>query len=227
MAVKHPYVSGTRVLVQVLDHLKKSFPPTLDAEVLRKLGFAPKNESYIVNTVRFIKLIDEKGARTEKAQKTFTLHDTSSFAKAFSEVVKSAYADLFKLHGDDAWTLDNAKLITYFRQTDQSSELVGTLQANTFRALATYAGQAVGRAESSKVKVKPTSNGGPKAKATTKPTRASQKTITVSPRLRGESGLSEQSVGLTVRIEINLPATGDQDTYDKIFKSIRENLLNG
>jgi hypothetical protein len=39
--------------------------------------------------------------------------------------------------------------------------------------------------------------------------------------------LTEQNVGLTVRIEINLPATGDQDTYDKIFKSIRENLLNG
>jgi hypothetical protein len=32
--------------------------------------------------------------------------------------------------------------------------------------------------------------------------------------------------GLTVRIEVNLPATGDQDTYDKIFKSIRENFLN-
>ena len=36
-----------------------------------------------------------------------------------------------------------------------------------------------------------------------------------------------RNLGLTVRIEINLPATGDQETYDKIFKSIRENLLNG
>jgi hypothetical protein len=34
-------------------------------------------------------------------------------------------------------------------------------------------------------------------------------------------------VGLTVRIEINLPPGGDQATYDAIFKSIRENLLNG
>ena len=38
---------------------------------------------------------------------------------------------------------------------------------------------------------------------------------------------SADKVGLTVRIEINLPAVDDQDTYDKIFKSIRENLLNG
>lgn len=57
MADKHPYVSGTGVLVQVFDHLKKSFPANVTADVLKKLGFAPKNESYIINTVRFLKLI--------------------------------------------------------------------------------------------------------------------------------------------------------------------------
>ena len=45
MADKHPYVNGTGGLIQALDHLKKSFPTTLSAEVLKKLGFAPKNES--------------------------------------------------------------------------------------------------------------------------------------------------------------------------------------
>jgi hypothetical protein len=37
---------------------------------------------------------------------------------------------------------------------------------------------------------------------------------------------NQRNVGLTVRIEVNLPAAGDQETYDKIFRSIRENLLN-
>lgn len=224
MADKHPYVSGTGVLAQVLDHLKKSFPASLDAEVLKKLGFAPKNESYIINTVRFIKLIDEKGARTEKAQRTFTLHDPSSFSKAFSEVVKSAYGDLFKLHGDGAWTLDNAKLITYFRQTDQSSEVVGTRQAATFRALAAYAGQVVAPAAAPRVKGKPAQIEKRKPKTTPKSTEAASK---VSLTRNQGGGLTDRNIGLTMRIEINLPATGDQDTYDKIFKSIRENLLNG
>ena len=43
----------------------------------------------------------------------------------------------------------------------------------------------------------------------------------------GEQNDNRNQVGLTVRIEINLPAEGDQETYDRIFKSIRENLLNG
>ena len=33
--------------------------------------------------------------------------------------------------------------------------------------------------------------------------------------------------GLTVRVEVNLPADADQETYDKIFQSIRKNLIDG
>ena len=224
MADKHPYVSANGSLVQVLDHLKKSFPGTFDADTLRKLGFAPHNESYIINTIRFLKLIDDKGARTDEAQKAFTLHDSTSFAAAFSAIVKESYSDLFKLHGDAAWGLDPAQLITYFRQTDQSSELVGTRQASTFRTLAIYAGQSMAPAQHGKPKASP--NAKPKAKA---PARQVASQSEGSKRLldSGQSGGGrERNVGLTVRIEINLPASGDQDTYDRIFKSIRENLLN-
>lgn len=232
MADKHPYVSGTGVLVQVLDHLKKSFPANLNAEVLKKLGFAPKNESYIINTVRFLKLIDDKGARTEKAQKTFTLHDTTSFQKAFSDIVKTVYADLFSLHGDGAWSLDDPKLITFFRQTDQSSELVGTRQAGTFKALAAYAGHVdlttVTKVRTSNRDTKPSppkkqrssSKGAAAVETLPKP----QTNVGTNP---GTSDSGSRNLGLTVRIEINLPASGDQETYDRIFKSIRENLLNG
>jgi len=231
MADKHPYVNGTGVLVQVLDHLKKSFPAKLSAEVLKKLGFAPKNESYIINTVRFLKLIDDEGARTDKAQKTFTLHDESTFQKEFSDIVKAAYADLFSLHGDGAWNLDDSKLITFFRQTDQSSQLVGSRQASAFKALATYAGHA---SSSTPVKTKTTKRD-TKPSVPKKPNSTTKSAaVSIDQPLRTDTGTSggapdmgNRNLGLTVRIEINLPATGDQETYDKIFKSIRENLLNG
>lgn len=226
MADKHPYVSGTGVLTQVLDHLRKSFPATLNAEVLKKLGFAPKNESYIINTLRFLTLIEDDGSRTADAQKVFVTHEDSAFQVAFSALVKKAYADLFSLHGDGAWALDQNKLITFFRQTDQSSQLVGGRQAGTFRALSAYAGHLDGvppkqktkqaaRTSTSKVARKDASSG----KATT--------SGDVGAKNRGLFVGAGSNVGLTVRVEINLPATGDQDTYDKIFKSIRENLLNG
>jgi hypothetical protein len=53
------------------------------------------------------------------------------------------------------------------------------------------------------------------------PTANSAATMVSTKGIQAEAG-----VALTVRIEINLPASGDQETYDRIFKSIRENLLN-
>jgi hypothetical protein len=38
---------------------------------------------------------------------------------------------------------------------------------------------------------------------------------------------SSKDIGLTVRVEINLPPDGTKETYDNIFKSIKENLING
>lgn len=230
MAGKHPYVSGNGVLTQVLDHLRKSFPATLNADVLKKLGFAPKNESYIINTLRFLDLIKEDGSRTSGAQKVFVIHEDGAFQAAFSAMVKSAYSDLFSLHGEGVWDLDQHKLITFFRQTDQSSALVGGRQAGTFRALGAYAGKVDASSASNQT-------ARPAAKSTTRK-RNTKKEATLTGAL-GSGGaavgakLEHQplavggTVGLTVRVEINLPATGDQGTYDKIFRSIRENLLNG
>jgi hypothetical protein len=79
----------------------------------------------------------------------------------------------------------------------------------------------------------------PAPKATGKKAAATAKAIPVSKKAPASAGPvqkaavtkppalpNEPSVGLTVRIEINLPADGDQETYDRIFRSIRENLIN-
>jgi hypothetical protein len=229
MAGKHPYVSGNGVLTQVLDHLRKSFPATLNADVLKKLGFAPKNESYIINTLRFLDLIKEDGSRTPEAQKVFVIHEDEAFQAAFSEMVKDAYSDLFSLHGDGAWDLDQHKLITFFRQTDQSSALVGGRQAGTFRALGAYAGKVDASSTSSQT-VRPAAKPTIRKKSTKKSTladAAGSVGAAADAKSDRHSLAVGGNVGLTVRVEINLPATGDQGTYDKIFRSIRENLLNG
>ena len=139
------------------------------------------------------------------------------FQKSFEEMLKTAYSGLFDLHSDDAWTLPLGKLQSYFRSTDQTSEIVGRNQAITFVTLASLAG-----------------HGDTTPPATRPPTR--QKAPRSAAVVRNESPSSDtnksqaaaqtnRDFGLTVRIEVNLPPQGDQDTYDKIFRSIRENLF--
>jgi hypothetical protein len=228
VADKHPYAPSIDALKQVIEHLKKSFPNTLTADVLKKLSLAPNTESRIINVLRFLGLLDEDNGRTAVAQRAFTLHDQNEFQNAFADIVQGAYKELFSLYGDGAWNLEQARLITFFRQTDQSTERVGTEQARTFKTLAGYAGhgetipvpkpRVTSRQEkqTKPPKIKPNSDGN----AVKSGLPESKTSVPVSEQLPAR-------LGLTVRIEINLPVADDQETYDRIFKSIRENLLNG
>jgi hypothetical protein len=221
MADKHPYMSGGGALVKAVEHFRRSLPTTIDAAVLKKLGLAQKNESYLINILQFIKVIEENGTVTDEAQSVFTQHDDMPFAEGFSAMVKNAYADLFSLHGDAAWTLDQSGLVTYFRQAGRTSALVGTRQATIFQTLAELSGHrdaSIVRAQPSR-KEKPIKEKAKKEKKEAKVVESSFSHM--------EAGVPKnRDLGLTVRIEINLPASGDQETYDRIFKSIRENLLN-
>jgi len=225
---KHPYMGSKGPIIQLITHLRNSFPATLDASTLKKLGIGPNSEGVLLNVLRFISIIDETGKKTVEAAKTFTLHDDESFQNALSAQVSQGYSELFDLHGEKAWELDRNSLITFFRQHDQTSAITGKRQAVTFEALLSLCGH------KDMPEVKSKSNSKTKQKVATAkaaaPKAASRKTpakSSVSVGGGSEKYSGDHNVGLTVRIEVNLPADGEQETYDRIFKSIKENLLNG
>lgn len=216
---KHPYAPGNGGLIKTVAQLRKSFPAEVTAATLKKLGFAPQNESYVIGILRFIGVIDDKGNRTAAAGEAFSKHSDKEFHEAFSGLVEAAYSELFKLHGAAAWALPVGALISFFRGHDQTSSLVGQRQASTFKTLASLAGHG-------SVAV-PNGKPAPAKKAVTVPRSAKPAPVKLDPVPPVSNFGEKDRVGLTVRVEINLPATGDQATYDRIFKSIRENLLRG
>jgi len=222
MADKHPYVTAPSYLVQVINQFRKSFPSTVTADTLKKFGIAPKNESYILNILRYLRLIDQDGNKTELASKTFSLHDDAAFSQELEKLVMTAYRDLFELRGPDAWKLDTDALITFFRSSDETTEHVGRLQASTFRLLAGFSGYGDIPEKTSPSK-QPAAT--PKTK-TVRPKRSPTIAEAKSTATNQEGADKKRDFGLTVRIEINLPAGGDEETYDRIFRSIRENLLD-
>ena len=231
MSDKHPYTPATGHVVQVISHFRKSFPAIVNADTLKRLGFAPKNESYVINILRFLGLTDQEGNKSEASSKIFSLHDDSAFSQEFGKLVAKAYTDLFELHGENAWGLNTDALITFFRSSDETTAIVGKLQASTFQLLAAFSGHGeIPELKSSTTKLsfggakKTTSK--PKTGVTTIPTSAGTKLSITEPTPLLVDG-RKKDFGLTVRIEINLPSDGDQETYDRIFKSIRENLLDG
>ena len=226
MADKYPYISGIGNIPRALNHLRNSFPSKVDSATLKKLGLAPNNESFLINILRFINLIDENGAKTNEVADIFSQHDDAEFRKKFKLLIKVAYHALFDLHKDKAWELELNPLITFFRSSDQTSSLIGKHQARTFKALAAICGYGeLPNTTNAQKKLQSTPK--KKATATAPKQKRNPKMETPSQTLPSDSEDQNSKVALTVRIEVNLPADGDQETYNRIFKSIRENLING
>jgi hypothetical protein len=219
-AEKHPYASPGAITGAV-NQFRKTFPATVNADTLRKLGIAPQNESWVINTLRYIGVIDGEGNKTSTATAAFNQHENAEFQNDFGAMVKDAYKELFEIYGDASWEQSFDKLIAFFRNADQTSDVVGRRQASTFQALAALAGHgeipapAKPKPSSSKTKTEKS------AQPTTQPAEAN-----FGAGAQSGTGTPQRDVGLTVRVEVNLPLAADQDTYDKIFRSIRENLLN-
>jgi len=228
MAYKYPYTLGSTGLIQVVQQLRKAFPATVTAETIKKLGIAPNSESYLINTLKFLGIIDDDGNKSKDAGGAFLKPDNAEFAQEFSKLVRSAYPELFALYGDDTWTVEQGKLIAFFRGSDESSAEVGRRQATTFQALTALSGYseipASTKTQNVKTSTKKTPQGGTKPQVKKSTPTVSMPVLEKS--VPTEVGRKGRDIGLTVRIEINLPAVADQVTYDMIFKSIRENLID-
>jgi hypothetical protein len=231
MPASYPYVSSPGALVKAIDQFRKAFPSTLDAEALQKFNIAPANESYVVNTFRFLGLIDEAGKKIDAATEFF-YGDDESFAKGLEQVLIGAYGPLFTDFGAEPWNETRERLTTWFRVTDKTSDLVGGRQAQSFLTLAALAGHG-------EVKRSIAASGAAKASSAPKATPAKSAPANKTPKADPPEKKQEPSkmqtpaisaksddLGLTVRVEVNLPATGTPATYDAIFASIRKHLID-
>ena len=225
MATTYPYANSTGALVSTINQLRKVFPTQVTADTLQKWGFAPKNEQYVLNTLRFLAVIDDDGNKIPSAGKLFVQGD-EKFAEGLADILRDKYQDLFDLHGDAAWALGKAQLMTFFRTADETSSTVGGRQAATFQTMAGLAGH--GEVPKGAT---PTSTSSPvqKKRLVKKEAGSTAKGVHTSPASTAGSveALDSKLVGLTIRIELNLPATTDQKVYDSIFQSVRKNLING
>jgi len=213
MPASYPYITAPSYLRQLIVTLRGSFPPQLSTATLKKLGIAPNNESSTISTLKRLGLLDSLGMRTPRAESVFSIPDDQAFAAAFGDVVRDAYRDLFEIRGENAWSLSSEELETFFQATGTSPKVAG-LQVKTFRILAEAAGHPAPSAM-----LKP-----PRSRPAEKPGPAVQPRLNLNEPLVKRSS-SRRGLNLTLHIDLHLPANASQETYDRIFRSIREQLL--
>lgn len=217
----YPYIPSGGLIQTAFNQFRKSLPSKVDSTTLKKLGIASSNEGALINIMKFIGVLTDENDKTPEGTKLFTQHKDEDFQSGLAALLEAAYAELFELHGAEAWKLDRDALISFFRGADETSAVTGGRQALTFQTLAALAGH---REETI------TSRGstGPRQPRAPKPKTAKKEKAekAETPNVVMHSNSHGQNFGLTVRVEINLPANASASTYDNIFQSIRKNLLN-
>jgi Family of unknown function (DUF5343) len=233
----YPYISGPGPIVQTFSQLRKGFPGKVDAGYLQRFKIAPANESYVISILRSLGLIDEEGNRVEDTTGFFYGND-DSFKSGLEGTLRKTYAQVFDEMGDAALEAPKSDLAHWFRAADKTSELVGQRQAMTFQTLVALAGHGdPPNTRSGAAKKTAAVNTGSAAKKTIAKKTAAKQTAAEETALEkhlekpsredGDNGSKNaHDVGLTVRIEVNLPPGGDADTYDAIFASIRKHLMS-
>ena len=224
----YPYTSGQAAIAQTFAQLRKGFPPRVDAGYLQRFGIAPANESYIISILRFLDVIDEDGDRRDENTDFFFGGD-DVFKPGLEKRLRASYAQVFDEMGDDALTAERDALTNWFRAADKTSALVGQRQASTFQTLIALAGHGdvpASRATSGAKKADGPAKK-PKAKTSSVSNSVVEKARSAQPskRTHGANDTNGLDVGLTVRIEVNLPPGGDTNTYDAIFASIKKHLM--
>lgn len=226
-----PYTSGQGAVTQTFAQLRKGAPPKIDASYLQRFNIAPANESYVLSILRFLGIIDEGGTRPD-GRSDYLFGNDDAFKTGLESAVRSAYSQLFD-EMNDALQADRDTLIHWFRGADKTSALVGQRQATTFLTLAALAGHGElpqARANGQKTS---SSSGSPakKPKASSTARSVAKPEAPASELLTAQSapvavGSGDREVGLSVRVEVNLPAGGDAATYDAIFASIKKHLMS-
>ena len=220
----YPYTYTTSGINKMIAQLRNSFPSPITVNKIKQLGIDSGNERSVISALRFIGIIDENGEAIEDKKALFVIQDDKEFAEAFSKLIKDAYKELFDLHNDVAWTLSNSDLVQFFRTADDTGGVTGGRQARLFRVFSALSGKADPPASRNREKTSPNKKASNKATpATNKPASTNSEIANQAPKQNSVLG----HLGMSIKIEVNLPSDASAEAYDNIFKSIRKHLIDG
>lgn len=176
-------------------------PAGVTQSYLASLGYTSSSDRQIIPVLRFINFVDSSG-RPNDAFKNY--RDTRKSKAIMAQALKEGYSALFGTHATPCEASDQ-DLENFFRTaTGRGGRMLAATVA-VFKTLCQYA-----------------DFGAPAITPTPMPTPvpAPSAPIVQLPVTK------EGGVTVNVSIRLELPATQDADVYDKIFQSLKRNVLS-
>lgn len=193
-------------------------PPTFNRQFIKDIGFKSSNHHALIPLLKGLGFLSDNGAPTEKYKQFL---DASRWKIVLAESVLEAYSDIFVLKGKPS-DADLPMIQGKFKSTYNLSELQAERCARTFLALLKLSDPKTIAQDKTPDSVANASveNDAPDVK-----NEEDREKISVENSKTSASG-TLKPIGLHYNIQIHLPATKDIETYNAIFRSIKEHLID-
>jgi len=175
-------------------------PSKVTQKWINSIGFTSSNDPSIIPLLKKLGFIDRSGVPTELRAR---YRDKDLAPKVMAEAIKNAYKELFETY-PDAYRKDKEALRNFFASQTGKAENTIEKMIQTFKALCELADFESNSEEYPHNEVVPSREG-----LTTLMEKQTPKGLTIN-----------------VNIQLQLPATTDEEVYDKLFRSLKRNLLS-
>jgi len=91
-----PYAPFGCVIAVIRRLRERGLPETLTMQEITRVGVSEGNASRTLQALKFLKLVDEEGHRTQTFDRLGRV-PTSEYAEVFGEIIKEAYRDVFTI----------------------------------------------------------------------------------------------------------------------------------
>jgi hypothetical protein len=180
-------------------------PDKVTVAWLKKAGWTSSNDPSMISVLKFVGIVGADGRPTELWD-AIRAQDSKGRGR-LATAVRKAYADLFSLY-PDAHRKDAEALRNFFRANTSGGEQVQTKTVQTFQVWTEFGNFDAPESEQVAVEQHP-------VKVAEKDGKPSGEQLPES-----VSGIS-----LNVNIQLQLPATSDDQVYERLFSAMRKHLM--
>lgn len=212
----YPYVNVIGSLKKYLLAIpNQGIPAKVTLVTLASQGFKSKNDRTIIAVLKALGFLSDSGAPTEiwKAYR-----DKTKGPHVMAQAIHEAYADLFNMY-PDAYRRDDEALRNFFRAQTSVGDRALSAMVGTFKTLCELA-KFNGMQDASTIEHGQVVHENHQTSSAYPSAAPSTNLFQSVPQPRGDG------FTLNINIELHLPATQDAEIYDKLFKSLKQNLLD-
>lgn len=205
MLQTYPYIISNNKIKSIFEKIQTAAKPSkFTHEFLKRLGFNSSNDRAMIPILKTLGFLTEDGTPTEYYDR---LKDSADHPYVLGERIRELYKDLFTIN-TEIYKASDQEIRDAISRTTGREVLAVKRYAATFKSLV-----ALAKFDSPSIEKQITSD---EKQITSESEQGDVEEIPEEERLKAD---------FHYNIQIHLPATTDITVYNKIFKSLRDNLL--